>query len=291
LESCRYSIAAANFRVGRGSYDRPVIPPSVQAWARCDPRRLRDLRGVLTDIDDTLTTEGAIPMGVVAALAALRAAGLPVVAITGRPMGWSLAVAAQVPLAAVVAENGSVALIPEDGEVRIEYADSEPVRVANALRLAAAAERIVREVPGATLSRDSVGRVTDIAIDHAEFTHLDEARIAEVLALMRAEGMSATVSSIHVNGWFGTHSKLTGADWIVRRLFGRDLSAERDRWLYVGDSTNDEPMFAAFPLSVGVANLMDFAARLRQWPAFITMHDRGRGFVEVAEALLAAREG
>ena len=239
-----------------------MIPPSVQPWARCDPRRLRDLGGVLTDIDDTLTTEGAIPMGVVAALAALRAAGLPVVAVTGRPMGWSLPIAAEVPLAAVVAENGAVA---------------------------AAAARIVREVPGAIPSRDSVGRVTDIAIDHAEFAQLDEARIAQVVAVMRAEGMTATVSSIHVNGWFGTHSKLSGADWIVRRLFSRELAAERERWLYVGDSTNDEAMFASFPLSVGVANLLDFAARLRQWPAFITALDRGRGFVEVAEALLAAR--
>ncbi|MEO5883608.1 MAG: HAD family hydrolase, partial [Caldimonas sp.] len=110
-----------------------------------------------------------------------------------------------------------------------------------------------------------------------------------VMAVMRDEGMTATVSSIHVNGWFGTHSKLTGADWIVRRLLGRDLAAERGRWLYVGDSTNDEAMFAAFPLSVGVANLLDFAARLRQWPAFITTLDRGRGFIEVAESLLAAR--
>ena len=258
-------------------------------WARCEPRRLGALRGVLTDIDDTLTTEGAIPMGVAAALSALRAAGLPVIAVTGRPMGWSRAVASDIPLAAIVAENGAVALIAEAGEVRVEYADGEAVRDANALRLRTAAERIVREVPGATLSQDSAGRVTDIAIDHAEFAHLDEAGIARVVALMRAEGMTATTSSIHVNGWFGTHSKLTGAAWMVRRLFGRDLMAELDDWLYVGDSTNDELMFASFPLSVGVANLVDFADRLKQWPAFITAHDRGRGFVEIAESLLAAR--
>ena len=261
----------------------------MQPWARCDPRRLRALRGVLTDIDDTLTTEGAIPMGVVAALSALRAAGLPVLAVTGRPMGWSLAIADNTPLAAIVAENGSVALIPEGGAVRVEFVDGEPQRAANAVRLRAAAERIVREVPGATLSRDSVGRVTDVAIDHAEFAHLDAAQIEQVVALMRAEGMNATVSSIHVNGWFGTHTKLTGANWIVRRLFSRDLMAERDDWLYVGDSTNDELMFATFPLSVGVANLTDFADRLTQWPAFITAHDRGRGFIEIAESLLAAR--
>ena len=266
-----------------------MIPPSVAPWSRCEPGRLAGVRGVLTDIDDTLTTEGEIPIGVVAALAALRAAGLPVIAVTGRPMGWSRKIVEQTPLAAVVAENGSVALVRDGDEMRIDYVDPEPVRRANAERLRAVAARIVAEIPGATLAEDSAGRVTDIAVDHAEFAHLDADRIAEVVALMRSEGMNATVSSIHVNGWFGAHTKLSGATWIVGRLLGRDLAAERDDWLYVGDSTNDELMFATFPLSVGVANLVDFADRLKQWPAYLTTFDRGRGFVEVAEALLAAR--
>jgi len=277
---------------GRGSYDPGVIPPCVKSWALCDPRSLRGVRGILTDIDDTLTSDGVIPLGAVAALAALREAAVPVIAVTGRPMGWSRDIAAQTPLAAIVAENGAVAVFADalvERGVRIEYADDTATRGANAVRLHAVAARIVAEVLGATLARDSPGRVTDIAIDHGEFAHLDAARIAQVVALMQGEGMQATVSSIHVNGWFGTHSKLTGAAWVVRRLFGRNLDAERGEWLYVGDSTNDELMFAAFPLSVGVANLADFADRLQQWPAFITEHDRGRGFVEVAQAVLAAR--
>jgi HAD superfamily hydrolase (TIGR01484 family) len=266
-----------------------VIPPFVTPWSRCDPRLLQGVRGVLSDIDDTLTTEGQIPMGVAAALAALRAAGLPVIAVTGRPLGWSREVALATPLAAIVAENGAVALRRDGDEVRVEFADSEPVRAANALRLRAVAARIVAEVPGATLARDSAGRVTDIAIDHAEFAHLDPARIDRVVALMKSAGLNASVSSIHVNGWFGAHSKLSGATWIVRRLFGRDLDRERASWLYVGDSTNDEPMFAAFPLSVGVANIVAFADRLERWPAYVTARERGLGFVEVAESLLAAR--
>jgi HAD superfamily hydrolase (TIGR01484 family) len=266
-----------------------VIPPSVAPWSRCDPRRLAGVRGVLTDIDDTLTIEGEIPMGVAAALAALRAAALPVIAVTGRPMGWSMPVALHAPLAAVIAENGGVALVRDGDDVRVDYADAEPVRAANALRLREVAVHILAGVPGATLARDSAGRVTDIAIDHAEFARLDEAQVRRVVAIMESEGMHATVSSIHVNGWFGAHSKLTGARWIVGRVLGRDLDAERDHWLYVGDSTNDEPMFEAFPLSVGVANLVDFADRLQRWPAYLTSLDRGRGFVEVAEALLAAR--
>ena len=266
-----------------------VIPPSVTPWSRCDPRLLHGVRGVLTDIDDTLTTDGRIPMGVIAALAALREAGLPVIAVTGRPLGWSREVALPTPLTAVVAENGAVALREVDGDAGIEFADPELVRAANSLRLRAVAARIVAEIPGATLSRDSVGRATDIAIDHAEFAHLDPAQIERVVALMKSEGMNATVSSIHVNGWFGAHTKLTGAIWIVRRVLGRDLDRERDAWLYVGDSTNDEPMFAAFPLSVGVANIADFADRLQQWPKYVTSLDRGRGFIEIAESLLAAR--
>ena len=266
-----------------------MIPADVLEWQRCDPHRLRQVRGVLTDIDDTLTTQGAITMGVAAALAALRASGLPVIAVTGRPMGWSIPIAEETPLAAVVAENGAVALFVRDGGVQVEYAQGADERAVNAVRLRGAATRLLREVPGATLSRDSAGRITDIAVDHAEFAHLDEAQIARIVAVMRDEGMHATVSSIHVNGWYGDHSKLTGAAWIVRRLLGRDLDAEREHWVYVGDSTNDQIMFAHFPLSVGVANLADFADRLTQWPAFITRHDRGRGFVEVAESLLAAR--
>jgi len=264
-------------------------PPSALPWSSADPQRLAGVVGVLTDIDDTLTTEGAIPMGVVAALAALRDAGLPTIAVTGRPLGWSVPIAKEAPLAAVVAENGGVALIRDGDDVRVEYADGDDVRAANAARLARVAARIVAEVPGATLARDSAGRVTDIAIDHGEFAHLDRKQIDAVVARMRDAGLQATVSSIHVNGWLGAHTKLTGARWAVQRVLGRDLDRERARWLYVGDSTNDEPMFAAFPLSVGVANLFDFADRLQRWPTYVTALDRGRGFVEVAEALLAAR--
>jgi HAD superfamily hydrolase (TIGR01484 family) len=262
------------------------------------PRPLRDcprddlarIAGVLTDIDDTLTRDGAIEPAAMAALERLHAAGLPVIAVTGRPMGWSRPFAQAWPVHAIVAENGAVALFRDAaGTLCTEYLQDEATRAHNAQRLAAVAQRVLRELPDTTLARDSAGRVTDIAIDHAEFAALDEARIAQVVALMRAEGMNATVSSIHVNGWFGTHDKLAGARWIVPRLLGRELDGEHTRWAYVGDSTNDQVMFGHFPLSVGVANLRQFAAQLTTWPAWITDGERGAGFAEFADALLAAR--
>ena len=262
----------------------------------------RRVAGVLTDIDDTLTAEGAITADALAALHALRAAGLPVIAVTGRPLGWSSPFARDWPLDAIVAENGAVAVFREgveqagrardttaSHELRIEYAQDAATRAANALRLAAVARRLLAEVLGSTLARDSAGRVTDIAIDHAEYAHLDAEQIERCVAVMREEGMNATVSSIHVNGWYGEHDKLSGARWIVRRLFGRDLEAERADWVYVGDSTNDQRMFGHFDASVGVANLMDFADRLEVWPAYLTRAARGAGFAEVAHRLIEAR--
>ena len=263
-------------------------------WAALPDADARRVVGVLTDIDDTLTTAGAITPDALAALAALKAAGLPVIAITGRPMGWSEPFARPRsqggwPIDAIVAENGAVALFSARDALAVEYAQDAPTRTRNAQRLREVAARVLREVPGATLARDSAGRVTDIAIDHGEFAQLDRTHIDAAVAVMRAEGMTATVSSIHINGWFGEHTKLSGARWIVRRLLGRDVEAERERWVYVGDSTNDQLMFGHFPLSVGVANLMAFADALATWPRYLTEGARGAGFAEVAERLLGVR--
>lgn len=257
------------------------------------PRPLDDLPafearavvGVLTDIDDTLTRDGAIEAVALAALSNLHDAGLPVIAITGRPMGWSLPFARAWPVAAIVAENGAVAMFRDGDALRTEYAQDEATRMRNAARLGAVAGMVLREVPGTVLAQDSPGRVTDIAIDHSEFAHLDSMAIERVVALMQREGMNATVSSIHVNGWYGEHSKLSGARWMLHRLFGRELDAELERWVYVGDSTNDQAMFGHFPLSVGVANLRRFADQLHTWPAYLTEGERGVGFAEVAARL------
>ena len=263
------------------------------------------LAGILTDIDDTLTTEGAITPDALEALAALRAAGLHVIAITGRPAGWSEPFAATWPVDAIVAETGAVALLrtpqntsqnglqPNDGkrkQLSKWYLQDASTRAANHARMQQVAQQILREVPGAQLARDSAGRETDIAIDHSEFTHLPPEGIAQVQEIMRAAGMTATVSSIHVNGWYGTHNKLVGAHWIVRELLGRTLDDELDRWVFVGDSLNDQVMFQHFPHSVGVANVARFVPQLRHLPRYVTQGARGAGFAELARHLLAGSE-
>ena len=259
----------------------------------------RNIIGVFTDIDDTLTTDGAITPDALQALADLKAAGLHVIAITGRPVGWSEQVAfgggKTWPVDAVVAENGSTAIfannkgfsLPQNRHESLLkiYQQDGATRSKNYARMQQVAARVLREVPGAVLSQDSGGRETDIAIDHGEFMQLSAVKIKQVAQIMRSEGMNATVSSIHVNGWFGDHNKLAGARWIVRELFGRELDAEMDRWVYVGDSTNDALMFEHFVHSVGVANIRRFEAELPHKPRYITQAERGAGFAEVARSL------
>jgi HAD superfamily hydrolase (TIGR01484 family) len=253
--------------------------------------------GVFTDIDDTLTTEGAITPDALQALHDLKAAGLHVVAVTGRPVGWSELFTLTWPVDAIVAENGAVALqkIHQIGlqsnkimhkELSKSYQTDVAQRATNYARMQQVLARIEREVPGAQRSTDSTGRETDIAIDHNEFTHLPPERIAQVVHIMQNEGMHATVSSIHINAWFGDHNKLQGARWITQRLYGRSLDAEMDKWAYIGDSTNDQLMFEAFAHSVGVANIARFVPQLAHLPRYVTQGERGAGFAQFCNALL-----
>lgn len=262
---------------------RPLteLPPG--AWSQ--------VQGVLTDIDDTLTREGAIEPVALAALQALAEAGVPVIAITGRPAGWSEPLARTWPVRAIVAENGGVMLRRGADEVaaplRHSFTTDEATRVQQFARLQACAADVCARVPGAHLAEDSAGRLTDIAIDHSEFHHLDAPAIAQVVAVMRDHGLTATVSSIHINGWIGEHSKWTAARWAVETVTGRVF--EPAQWLFVGDSTNDQLMFERLPHTVGVANIARFVPQLQAWPAWLARGERGEGFAEAAAALLAGR--
>jgi HAD superfamily hydrolase (TIGR01484 family) len=262
----------------------------------------RQIIGVFTDIDDTLTTDGAITPDALQALHDLKTAGLHVIAITGRPVGWSEPFAAQWPVDAIVAENGSVAFFDEHflsknglspanhlrGVLSKSYQLDSHTRSVNFTRMQQVLARIEREVQGAKRSTDSAGRETDIAIDHSEFTHLPPEKIAQVVQIMQSEGLQATVSSIHINGWIGKHNKLQGAHWIVKELFKRDLSKEMHRWAYVGDSTNDQLMFEAFENSIGVANISRFLSKLKNLPRYVCASERGAGFSEVAACLISS---
>ncbi|MCC6870342.1 MAG: HAD-IIB family hydrolase [Burkholderiales bacterium] len=253
---------------------------------------LARVRGVFADIDDTLTTDGRLTAEAYAAMAALHEAGFGVVPITGRPAGWCDHIARMWPVDAVVGENGAFYFAYDAASRKLvkRFRDDEATRAANRARLAAVRDRILAEAPGAALASDQLYREADLAIDYCEdVPRLGSAAVDRIVAIMREAGMTAKVSSIHVNGWFGAYDKLGMTRTLVRERHGVDLDAERDRYLFVGDSPNDAPLFGYFPLSVGVANVRRFAARLEYAPAYVTARESGAGFAELAARLLAAR--
>ena len=75
----------------------------------------------------------------------------------------------------------------------------------------------------------------------------------------------------------------------LKREWGKTLQPADPRYVYVGDSLNDAPMFGAFGLSVGVANVMEVVDELAHRPAYLTRARAGAGFVEVVRAIARAR--
>lgn len=247
---------------------------------------------VLTDIDDTLTTEGRLPAAAYAALEHLHAAGLTVVPITGRPAGWCDMVARFWPVDGVVGENGAFYFRydPATRKMIRRFVASDAERTVNRARLTALGKRILAEVPGSAISADQLYREADLAIDFCEdVPKLSDAAVTRIVKLFEAEGAVAKVSSIHVNGWFGAYDKLSMTRIFANDILGLDLDTAREKFIFCGDSPNDAPMFGYFPLACGVANVRDFACRLPAEPAFVSDARGGAGFVEIANRLLAAR--
>jgi hypothetical protein len=247
----------------------------------------RGIRVVLVDIDDTLTTDGRLTAQAYGALERLKGAGLRVVPVTGRPAGWCDHIARMWPVDAVVGENGAFYFFHSGERLQKRYLDDPQARAEKRARLEAVAARILAAVPGCALAADQAYRETDLAIDYCEdVPPLPLAAASRIAELMREAGLTAKVSSIHVNGWFGHYDKLAATRRVFSERFGLDLDAANAEVVFAGDSPNDSPMFAFFRNSVGVANVRRFESLLADAPKYVTRAASGAGFAELADHLL-----
>ncbi|MGQ0509906.1 MAG: HAD-IIB family hydrolase [Betaproteobacteria bacterium] len=245
------------------------------------------LKGLLFDIDDTLTTGGALTAEAYGAMERLKRAGRLVVPITGRPAGWCDHIARMWPVDAVVGENGAFYFLMAGGRLKKCFQDDAATRAEKRSRLDAIARRILAEVPGCAIASDQAYRETDLAIDFCEdVPPLGLESATRIKTLMEAGGLTAKVSSIHVNGWFGAYDKLGMARRLFVERFGVDLEAANGEYAFVGDSPNDAPMFVFFENSVGVANVRRFGLRPESAPRYVTRAKAGEGFAELVAHLL-----
>jgi len=246
------------------------------------------LRGVFSDVDDTLTHGGVVVPEAYAALARARAAGLRVVLVTGRPAGWAEVLASLWPVDAAIAENGGIAYLKRDGRLeRVYFAPGDPAD--DARRLAALADDILRTFAFARRSDDCTLRVTDVAFDVGETQHLAAAEIDAITARCRELGARTLVSSVHAHACFHAADKAQMAARVAGVLWGDAPADVAARYAFVGDSPNDQAAFGFFTASIGVANVARYAATLAPPPRYVTPSPHGRGFAEAIETILAVR--
>ncbi len=249
------------------------------------------IHGVLTDIDDTLTRAGRLPPAVYAAIDRLVAVGVAVVPVTGRSAGWAHLIVHHWPVDAVIAESGGVCLHRVADRLEWIFHDDREQIARDRARLAACAERVICAFPRLRIADDNAFRLVDYAIDHAESVQppADPKDVADAISMLRAEGFQARASSVHINAWSGDFDKAPMALQFLETVLGLSSTQMASQWCFIGDAPNDESMFAAFPRSVGVANLAPVADRLVHRPRWLTQGSHGDGFIELADRLVAAR--
>ena len=253
----------------------------------------KNLLGIFFDIDDTFTTHGKIGSKPFQALWSLKEAGLKAVPITGRPAGWCDHIARMWPVDGVVGENGALYFWYDRKEKKVEkrFMDPDEVREKNRRRLSLVKEEILHSVPGTALASDQQYRETDLAIDYCEdVPPLSWSEVEKICEIFRSHGATCKVSSVHVNGWFGDYNKLGMTKLFVLEQWGLRLDEQRDRFIFCGDSPNDEPMFQYFPNAAGVRNILHFAERLKHLPAYVTDHEGGEGFAQIVTTILEGRK-
>ncbi|MFI3246327.1 MAG: HAD-IIB family hydrolase [Ferrimonas sp.] len=243
---------------------------------------------IFTDVDDTLTWHGELPLATLQALYQLRDAGIGVIPVTGACAGWCDQMARLWPVMAVIGENGAFCIEKHQGA--LTYIDTQDLetRQNNNQKLTQVAAQMLAKYPLVGLAKDNQYRRYDLAIDfNQECRGMSLAAVSQMVADIHQLGIKATISSIHVNTWIGEQSKLSGArQWLARNRPEWNEAQIRERCAYSGDSPNDEPMFSFFKNTVGVANIAPYLPLMKHHPAKVMSQCGGAGFAEWVTEIL-----
>jgi HAD superfamily hydrolase (TIGR01484 family) len=259
-------------------------------WKLAQTDEINKIQGVCLDIDDTLSTDGKLTSEAYRSLWNLKEAGFVVVPLTGRPAGWCDHIARFWPVDAVVGENGAFSFFMEAGVRKRLNTPAGFNQKELKEKLKELSQKLESQFPKLQWASDQPYREYDLAIDVCEdVSPWPAAEKEALLEFCRLQGAHAKLSSIHVNVWYGDYDKKKGFDHWIQRTQSKNKDISLERWLFIGDSPNDEPLFAAFPYSVGVANLKNYLSRLHSLPTWITPSESGKGFSEMVKKLLACK--
>lgn len=240
---------------------------------------LKNIRLVATDMDGTLTQQGKFTASLLQSLEDLATASIPVLIVTGRSAGWVSGLASYLPVAGAIAENGGFFYPSQAEQVALT-----PILdiTAHRQQLAQAFECIKAKFPQLQESADNRFRITDWTFDNQDLT-LGE--LQSMSALCQQIGWGFTYSSIQCHIKPAPQDKAAGLLKVLHDCFPQYTP---DQVITVGDSPNDETLFDAkyFPVSVGVANVLDYANQLTYQPAYLTTNTECKGFCELVQLIL-----
>ncbi|WP_110946884.1 HAD-IIB family hydrolase [Pseudomonas bohemica] len=255
--------------------------------AECDLENFKDIRFVLTDMDETLTFKGRLAAETYSALERLQRADIRVIPVTAAPAGWCDQMARMWPVDGVIGENGGLFFRRSEDPHHLEREywhqgqAAERARQQRELLISTIRE----QVPWARLAADQSFRQTSIAFD---IPHESEKRQQLSQVIIEA-GAEHTFNNLWALAWFGSYDKLTMAQRILRQVYGLVADQEQNQVFYSGDSLNDAPMFGHFKHTLGVSTIHDCLDELPFKPAWVSAGAGGSGFVEAADAILRGR--
>lgn len=238
---------------------------------------------IATDMDGTLTSQGKFTSSLLKALERLAEAEITVLLITGRSAGWVQGLKSYLPVTGAIAENGGV-FFPANSEqpkLLTPIADL----ITHRQQLAATFEYLKSHFPQIAESTDNPFRLTDWTFDVQGLT---TAQLQQLEQLCRAKNWGFTYSTVQCHIKPENQTKATSLLQVIDTYFPQITTGNL---ITVGDSPNDETLFdrTKFPISIGVANILDYKDKLKFLPTYVTSLTEGEGFRELAELVLQVR--
>ena len=240
---------------------------------------LPHIRLIATDMDGTLTQQKQFTPMLLQSLQALAAAQVAVLIVTGRSAGWVHGLTHYLPVAGAIAENGGL-FYSKDQPTPLMLTEL-PDLARHRCQLAATFQQLQQKFPHLQASTDNRFRLTDWTFD---VQGLSQSDLHWLNHTCQSQGWGFTYSTVQCHIKPLTQDKAIGLQQVLQTYFPQLSPAQV---LTVGDSPNDESLFdpAAFPYSVGVANIAHYTDQLTHQPAYMTDAPEVNGFWQLVQKM------
>lgn len=219
---------------------------------------------LFSDFDGTLTDKGHISVHFHTLLSELKKKKIKLILVSGRSASWGHFFLTHFPITVAIMESGgAICCKGKNGQIITEVLATE-----DDLLCLQKSEKLFREkYPLLEMAQDNTGRITDRAI---ELYSLKELKVLDAVQKdLKEQKLHYTISNVHLNYSTTQNNKWSGVQYVVEKMWKKNLNKLLKSSAFIGDAPNDECMFKEFPISVGVGNLKPYLKTLKYRPAIL----------------------